>query len=135
MNTANDIPSKTTPEQQLFFCLLAAHKWITEVKPKDVVRDLANWSCGTQACFGGHLATWPEFVEIAGVRTFCGAPRNPSGVHSSYDYPDAWLLGDYTMFNTRGGHSADAGNDSVSDYELVIRRLDYRIKQLQEELA
>jgi len=46
---------------------LALRLWQERVKPAEVIESLGAWHCGTQACFGGHLVTWPEF-QAMGVR-------------------------------------------------------------------
>lgn len=134
MKSEMDIPYETTPEQQLFFCLLAAHKWVTEVEPGQVAPGLRAWTCGTQACFGGHVASWSEFREIAAVGVGAeGSPVNPRLACSMF--PDKWLFGDDSMFDPRGCHDADDLHPHASDYDIVVHRLDHRIRQLREILA
>jgi len=72
---------------------LAKRKW-QEVLPKHVTPGLVFWrwevggSCGTLACFGGHLTTWPEF-QAMGVKVADSEGR------PAYDSPteDLHLVG------------------------------------------
>ena len=60
---------------------LAKRKW-QEVQPRHVTPGLMFWrwetDCGTLACFGGHLATWPEFQAM-------GVKVSDAGGRPAYD--------------------------------------------------
>lgn len=135
-----------TREQQLANIDLAARLWGERVTPDKVVERLTVWAsphpnmCGTQACFGGHLATWPEFRAM-GVRTRKEAGEEDpvmrhgpdmDGVQWPYEVASV-LFGDEQLFEPRGGHPAgpsydnapDSDDGSISDYELVVNRLAY----------
>lgn len=124
-------PLALTHEQQLFNCLLARHLWVKRVKPDSVVRRLHSWKCGTQACFGGHLATWPEFQEIMGVSVSASGAPVLNDVPTAQE--DRWLFGrphnDVDLFDPR------AFNEQGSDWEVVLNRLDTRIEELRKVLA
>lgn len=126
------IPTELTPDQQLFNCLMARHIWVERVKPESVVEGLNAWTCGTHACFGGHLATWSEFQEI--MEVFPGGSGEPRiggiGIGITMTNPDDFLFGDARMFNPRGAHDSDYFHPEASDWEIVIHRLDHRINEL-----
>lgn len=90
-------------------------------------RTAAGLGCGTLACFGGHLAQWPEFQAL-GVQTdyWYGAPTTAAG--DSAPSVALALFGDEKLFNKRAGHPADfsdtlARESIVTDHQLVANRL------------
>ena len=101
---------------------LALALWKERVKPAQVVPDLRAWACGTQACFGGHLATWPEFRAM-GVRADCyGAPV----LHGESLSQVPWeLFGNYGLFYSREDWEREG-----TDYEVVVKRLETHIADL-----
>lgn len=114
-------------EQQLANCKLALDIWKTRVDPESVV--LHSWTCGSHACFGGHLATWPEFQAMGVKRSeYSGAPRI-DGVHFEDDY----LFGDNRMFDSRDREEEkEQGIEDLLDYDMVIYRLERRIRELSK---
>jgi hypothetical protein len=129
-------------EQKLANIDLATRLWKERVKPEQVVQYLHTWACGTQACFGGHLATWPEFREM-GVRTlkeigvtcsnsWASAPCMEYGRFEGVEVA-AILFGDPTLFDARGACRFDDERAGVSDHGLVLGRLEAaRTRLLQE---
>lgn len=115
-----------TKTQQIENCLLALANW-SEVSPHSV--NLRVWRCGTHACFGGHLATWPEF-RAKGVRTNPeGSPFMGAGTGFMWSVDVAQhLFGNSALFNARGLH-ADGGL-RLSDHRVVVRRLENQIAAL-----
>lgn len=114
-----------TPEQQLENIRLAARLWVDRVEPRDVVKGLDVWVCGTQACFGGHLAAWPEFRALG---VLVGPYGRPTTVWNLDAHETAWaLFGDEDLFAEAGDHPADGEVEDFgySDHELVLARLDY----------
>ena len=127
-------------------CKLALQLWQERVTPEMV--NLDTWSsygrdCGTQACFGGWLATWPEF-QAMGI-TQC--PANTD--NGNYRGEPLWFAKDLTfgievgkeLFGTSlfAGrvyicHDDDTAEDpELSDYELVVDRLEKQIALLEQE--
>lgn len=116
---------KQRMQQQLGNTELARKLWLERVKPEQVKLD--RWSCGTQACFGGHLATWPEF-QAMGVRTDCyGAPR--MGDLSPLDVAEA-LFGDLSLFGGQG-----FAEMRLTHYETVVKRLEVQAANLRRKLV
>lgn len=120
-------------DQQLANIALARELWL-QVPPEQVVPGLGTWYCGTQACFGGHLARWPQFQAL-GVRlpTF-GSPL--FGLHAGRMFRvDEVLFGDPRIFHERGEHPADEGprneGSDIPDHEVVLRRLDWARENLK----
>lgn len=116
--------------EQLENCLLALSLW-SEVKPRSVSLDV--WKCGTLACFGGHLATWPEF-QAKGV--FADSDHAPALTCRSYIMN--WdiakhLFGNDEMFSARGFCGDDLYcPDRASDHTIVVNRLQTQIARLSE---
>ena len=116
---------KQRMQQQLDNTELALRLWLERVTPEQV--NLERWTCGTQACFGGHLATWPEFQAL-GVRADCyGAPRlgdlQPLNVAQV-------LFGDCSLFCVQGFNET-----RLTDYEKVVRRLEVQAAYLRRMLG
>ena len=110
--------------QQIANLELALKKWETEVEPGTVVRGLSAWKCGTLACFGGHLQTWPEF-QAQGIKD--GGYDGPL----MYGVPEtdiaAKLFGDRYVFAPRGGYESDDDHPDATDHEIVTHRLRYAL--------
>jgi hypothetical protein len=132
------IPYCLTEEQQLQNCLLATVLWDT-VTPRQVYLD--DWrrencgakSCGMKACFGGWLATWPEFRD-QGVRAHRdGFPMlvDENGEETGINGFGVaqYLFGDANLFDGRnfGGRA--------SQHQQVRERLRRRIEELSEDVA
>ena len=124
-------------------CELALRLWKERVKPEQVVEGLRHYRCGTQACFGGHLATWPEF-QAMGVR--CRVEGSPAitglgstlGV-SAHLFGTPYLFvarqvdeehGDYTQYRYPG---APLDDPEASDHEVITLRLKAQIRKLEKE--
>lgn len=124
-----------TKNQQIENCLLALSLW-AEVPPRKVVAGLSDWTCGTQACFGGHLATWPEF-RAQGVCPTDGSPelRQP-GSAEVIGYSHAvskYLFGSFDLFHSAGHAAADDQLPrNASAHRVVVNRLEHQIQRLQE---
>ena len=122
---------------------LALRLWRERITPEMVSVDLNSWGtpCGTTACFGGWLPTWPEFREM-GVRRL-GATDGYLPYY--YDYKTGktrvsfevakLLFGDRHLFATRDhdaiGRRIEEPKD-LSDYALVVWRLERHIAKLKE---
>lgn len=100
---------------------LAWALWMVRVTPEQVVPELVSWVCGTQACFGGHLATWPEFQALGVL-----SPSEPFWKMMLVS-EDTRLFGDARLFNARGAE----GGRSVSDHEVVVNRLRKNLARLE----
>lgn len=99
-------------------CLLARYIWKNRVTPDSVVPRLEFWRCGFQACFGGHIATWPEFLAIPGADVAGAQP------HINLDFGvDIRLFG-------RGMFFAAEPRDET-DHQIVLNRLDQQIEILK----
>lgn len=135
-----------TAEQQLANLNLAEHLWRSRVKPSDVVGGLRMWTCGTQACFGGHLATWPEFREM-GVRLLGEAAENPMWCAAPAFDTETWgwsvgviLFGSHDIFDERGGSGLDCAADDedlgdLDDHAMVLHRIARQRERLQSRIA
>lgn len=141
-------PTPLTKQQQLENCIVALWRW-AETKPHKVVDRLGSWRCGTQACFGGFVAVWPEF-QAQGVRAATPRMRYEFGVTpgapiiarngvfaSEHDVADR-LFGERQLFGSRGyvriGKFDDAGHQGVTDHQLVARRLEAQIVVLSKAI-
>lgn len=126
-----------TNDEKVVNCLLALMRW-DEVPPRAVVPSLGMWTCGTQACFGGHLATWPEFWEM-GVR-----PSKVDFEGFGIGEPTAWglrchdvarrLFGSSDMFMAQGMCDHDDGTGRTA-HAVVVNRLESQIVELTGEDA
>jgi hypothetical protein len=135
-----------TPEQQLANLKLALRLWQERANPDNV--DLNDWchfdgpdgACGSTACFGGHLATWPEFQAMGVIPDpESGAPRFADDPESSSFTVSRVLFGNSSLFDPR--HAFADGDDAwaqtsegdlvYTDYDLVQLRLQRRISQLE----
>jgi hypothetical protein len=109
---------------QIEMCLLALMHW-KKVKPSSV--NLEQWRCGTQACFGGHLATWESFKDMGVQATIHGNPYHPNIGMFRVHILSKYLFGNDAMFNVR---TFDDGRRSASDYQVIVRRLERQIEWL-----
>lgn len=135
-------------QKQIDNCILALKLWRERVKPEDVSPRLYQWKCGTQACFGGHLATWEEFKKL-GVRSDSdGAPYISGYWMIPTDTVSGYLFGHPNMFKMVGHCDFDREGEmgivlSVwgepiqknLDYEVVIHRLERQIAFLKASLS
>ncbi len=126
--------------------ILARAKWV-QTPAANVTPGLAAWSqdtvqpsCGVIACFGGHLATWPEF-QAMGVRVSThGSPHIPPKDDPFSQGPEGCmvagvLFGRPTLFKSRGCCGYDNDDvDHLSDHALVLHRLDSAIAAVKEQL-
>ncbi len=112
-----------TNDQKIVNCLLALCNW-HDVLPMSV--NLEMWKCGTQACFGGHLTTWPEF-QAMGIAADCvGGP-----IMAAYFSPDKIsqaLFGGRYLFSYKGGCETDCL--PRSDHATIVNRLEAQIEKL-----
>ena len=138
-------------EKYLANAELALKIWTDPDRVKRDHVDLDDWlngaaqsdpnSCGTLACFGGHLATWPEFNALGVGRGVEGAPifQEPGTVTFSFGRRVAYsLFGDSSLFAVRldgeEGNLSHAELDGMSDHEVVTYRLQRHIAWLKEEM-
>jgi hypothetical protein len=140
--------NQLSKDEQIENVLLAAVLW-HKVKPKSV--DLGSWSyptgCGTIACFGGWLVSWPEFAakgvgrfaaftNPGGSCSFDGKPGSPcleSDGKLLVDWDVAnYLFGDPNMFASRGANCDFSMPDyyNLTDYQVVANRLERRFEEL-----
>lgn len=127
---------------------IALLRW-SQVLPERVLPALEVWRCGTQACFGGHLATWPEFQAIGiqvdqrdgapyysvkDVEFLEGINKALGGVHNAYGSQltgsrlSVLLFGYVGMFHPRlDGEEGDA-------HEIVRLRLEQRLNAVRLQL-
>lgn len=90
--------------------------------------------CGAAACFGGHAAWWPKFVDQGITVDLSGAPRHMEQ-HMDPSDVSFHLFGEWTMFAQRG---EDIDQDSFgedidpdrSDWQAVAERLQTRYMAL-----
>ncbi len=116
---------------------LAREKWL-QVPPEEVIPGLLRWRsewradagpCGL-ACFGGHLAAWPEFQAL-GVYTGPGGEPRMFGWGARQ--VSKTLFGSAWLFVPRNECEGDIDiDDMCTDHELVLRRIDKLIAQLQQ---
>lgn len=109
-----------TPAEQLANCRLALEKWQTV--PEEKAR-LDLWQCGTYACFGGYVTSWPEF-RAKGV-TAHGSGMPMMFGKDGFDVAQI-LFGTGSLFYARGE------GEEGSDHEVVVERLEAQIKKLSE---
>lgn len=124
-----------TTEQKLQNCILALANW-NDVSPRSVRLD--SWRCGTHACFGGHLARWPEFKAM-GVKADIadGAPQiDTQDCLLDGSEVAEHLFGSSTMFFAAGFSRDDDLEDlrEADDHRLVVNRLECQIARLTEQL-
>jgi len=112
--------------QQLDNCKLALKLWLERVKPEQVVEGLRHYRCGTQACFGGHLATWPEFQVMGVAESEEGVPW------LGHRYRGQEVAG--VLFGTEGLFSTRGRDEKGTDYEVVAQRLKVQIYRLERAL-
>jgi hypothetical protein len=129
MNTKHeDLPSYSL-DKWIANTELALRLWRERVKPEHVIEDLHWWrdykpGCGTQACFGGWLVTWPEFQAMGVREDRWGVPsiggRSPiSGGELSFE-----LFGTSSLFSVRGVGSGDSLiPESWNGWQVVECRL------------
>ena len=122
-------------DQQIENCLLALWLW-SKVPPRRVSRDLAAWRCGTHACFGGHLATWPDFQKMGVQVGFDGSPTiadfNPGGEPALPTQVSKHLFGKESLIFCRLAASEGPESQGMSDHEVVVERLQHQIEQLSQ---
>lgn len=111
-------------DEQIVNCLLALSLW-AEVPPECV--NLGSWRCGTHACFGGHLATWPEFQAVGVMATEEGAPTENRLPFDSSNVAHC-LFGDWNLFYAKGHYPIDLSSDT--HHETIVRRLEQQIAVL-----
>jgi hypothetical protein len=121
--------------KQIENCVLALHLW-SEVTPRRVRLD--TWHCGTHACFGGHLATWPEF-RAQGVQRMNddGEPiMHTKGGNTLWaGEVSQRLFGSDDLFCMANACRADFGMPvRTSDHKLVVNRLEEQIERLTQRL-
>lgn len=105
--------------QQLNNIIEAFEFWMT-VSPEEVVPGLRKWTCGTQACFGGHLAKAGMF----GLRQ-----SSESTLHGYYP-SDAGggFVNSETLFGCgklfcESPHREWSDLGAASDHEVIMARL------------
>lgn len=115
-----------THEEQLANLELALRLWNERVRPRKVSADLAYWKCGTQACFGGHLGTWPEFQAKGVSRWSNGAPRMDD--LNSVNISQHLFGSDYLFMSRRVG-------DTGTAHAVIAKRLALAIEMKREQIA
>lgn len=102
---------------------LARRLWLERVDPATV--DLENWQsdCGTFACFGGHLATWPEFQLMGVYPNIYEAPAIGYPATSGHGVA-LQLFGDADLFDQDREYTK-------SHYEVILDRIDARLDFLE----
>lgn len=109
--------------------------WKDRVRPEIVIKDLRDWRCGTQACAGGHLATWPEFKAIGGAVTGLRAPflqkELLDGVFVGTNGVAEYLFRNRDLFSSV---YFDEKYSDLNDYDLVIKRFEEQIKYLENKI-
>ena len=97
-----------------------------------VVSELSRWRCGTQACFGGHVAKTPYFQEQGVIADDDEAPWMDDCV-DFMEVADK-LFGHPHTFNSRSyGPEEDFDGvaklkaSNLTDHELVTARLNFII--------
>lgn len=106
--------------------LLARRLWVERVKPEDVVPYLSEWTCGTQACFGGHLASWPEFQAMGLAHPVRFRPSlsvrltGGTSVLEGANIVPRYLFGENWVFYPREPEE----DEGESDYQVVLNRID-----------
>ena len=131
-----------SPKQHLTNCQLALRLW-EATPPESVAPGLRHYRCGTQACFGGHLATWPEFQAMGVSRRVEGSPAITdigwSANVSAHLFGTPYLFvarqvdeehGDYTQYRYPG---APLDDPEASDHEVITLRLKAQIRKLEKE--
>ena len=116
--------SRLSAAKQLENLDLAERLWRERVTPEQV--DLGHWACGTQACFGGHLATWPEF-QAMGVGVGGGVEnRYPEiqAIEALGTKVAEYLFGDESLFY------AAVEPTEGTDYDMVLMRIAKRRAEL-----
>lgn len=127
-------------QQQFKNLKYAAEVLWPNIKPEQVQRGLAMWTCGTQACFGGWVTRDPYF-QAQGVSTH---PEGDPRITHLEDCcgPDvaAQLFGAAFLFHAvpTAVHSPDlsaAYQDSaqLTAHELVTARLAWMLEHAQVE--
>ena len=119
-----------TVDKQIENCILALCNW-AEVSEEHVV--LEDWRCGSQACFGGHLATWDDFrAQGVGQSSFYGWPRLSNGIDTRPSDVSEFLFGSAEMF------TIFAPDEILSlpkpPYERIVNRLENQITRLSTPL-
>ncbi|WCD44248.1 hypothetical protein Lumi_109 [Xylophilus phage Lumi] len=130
-------------------CCLALKLWQERVKADQVFPNLRRWRCGTQACFGGWVATWPEFQAL-GVDTYETDDPGSNRSGKPYMVDGSFFLTDYGLSQHLFGHrdmfcpSVEEDMDAMDpdlfeikpvgmhDYNVVLFRLETQILNLQE---
>lgn len=123
-------------EQKLENCKLALRLWNERVTPDQVVKELNEWTCETQACFGGWLATWPEFRDMGVFASYVGSPIMVAGSELlDPSLVSNRLFGDRNMFKVRGlGPAGGDEEKAPSAHAAVVLRLETQIDYLTREL-
>ena len=123
-----------TKNEQIVHCLVAL-MYLENTPPEKITRNLMNWKCGTQACFGGHLSSWGYFRDL-GVRAATWELPYPvaicrTGARVEPDKVSRALFGSGAMFSFR---VRDEPHD-ISDHELFAWRLERQIERLSKKAA
>lgn len=124
---------RTTLENKLEYSELALKKW-RELDPKSVYPSLARWrsTCGTQSCFGGHLATWPEFQALGILPDIKASFPCMLKKDGRLRYPQkiaSLLFGNPRIFQIK-----DSSEYSLSDHEAIVQRLEHCISDLKARI-
>ena len=113
-------------DRHIVNCLLALCNW-HEVHPRGVY--LESWRCGTQACFGGHLATWPEFMEM-GVFAGMGASPTMQNLSNPHYNSDALSVSMRLFGGDLFPSRLKEEPRHMNAHRLIVRRLERQIVAL-----
>ena len=128
---------------------LARQLWIERVKPNSVYLDDWKTNCGTKACFGSRLSTWPEFCLLGVTNQFIEGRLIPSKPRllektvattkneralNNANLPGV-LFGEPDLFNYSEAYNEDTGSRTMSQHAEIVKRIDDAIDRLSVELA
>ena len=126
-------PYEDTPDLWIANVKAALEAW-NKVSPGLV--DLSSWRCGTHACFGGWLPTFDYFHKLGVHARPSGQPyimlKDGREVQNNFEV-SSLLFGDPDMFATGQFEEkwADTDAERISDWEIIRRRLQKRLAELE----
>lgn len=121
----NSVCPLTAQKEFWKFNLELARSLWTQVPVNEVSKNLRLWSCGTQACFGGHLGTWPKFQEL-GIKS---SPADGSPIADTDARNNPWNL-PWVLFGAGGLFCPAEKTEEGTDHEIVLNRIEVALKGL-----